>query len=269
MRQTSQSYYRQIADYYDADAVDFEARYEENLILQQIRSDFRRITETYPFSRLLEVGCGPGFDLMYFGQTYPDRRVTGIDISPKMIDLAKQNIQQLSLSNTRAIVGRTETLTQHFPDEKFDMIICYFGALNTVADLKQAAVDLKSVLTDDGNMVLTFVNRWYWVDIFWHLLRLRPGKAFARITDHWKGYSPTKQLDSVCRSATEIHRAFRPEFRIIQRKGYSLLYPAWYRYFRLNLRGKLVKSLWQVDQALNRTPLWNIGEYSLYVFRPV
>jgi ubiquinone/menaquinone biosynthesis C-methylase UbiE len=261
-------YYRDVARYYDRDAVDFEQRYRENYILQRLRTDFRAITERYPFQSMLEIGCGPGLDLIYFGRKYPSRTFTGIDISPGMIRLARANTERERLANIHLEMGSVENLDRLFGDRSFDMIICYFGALNTVYDLAGIVPTLHRHLSYFGRMVLTFVNRWYLFDVIWYLLHFDRQRAFARITNNWKGYSPTRELESTCRSAREIARIFRPWFTITGKKGYSILYPAWYRSHRLRPGSTLDRWLWKADQFLNRTPLWNLGEYSLYVMEP-
>jgi hypothetical protein len=144
----------------------------------------------------------------------------------------------------------------------------FFGALNTVADLRQAARVLKSRLKPDGTMVLTFVNKWYLTDTMIHLLRFRFHRAFKRFKNAWGGYSDQHFLASRCYSPPEIRKAFGDEFRITHRKGYSILYPAWYRTHLIYRLGRKVSNiLWDTDQILNHTPAWCLGEYALYSFR--
>ncbi len=262
------AYYRRVAAYYDQDARDFLERYEQNYVLQRIRQDFRAITEQYAFASMLEIGCGPGVDLVYFAQKYPRVDIAGIDVSPEMVRLARQILERHGQDRVLVEVGTPEDVPALFPGRKFDLIYCYFGALNTVKDLKQTAGLLRRLVTPQGTLVLTFVNRWYGFDILFYLLKLDVKRAFSRVTNRWSGYSPAKRLDSTCRSARDIHRFFRPEFRIVQRKGYSIVFPAWYRNHRLQPDSRMADVLWRVDTWLNRTPFWNCGEYSLYVLQP-
>ncbi len=260
-------YYEQVAAYYDQEAGLFEEHYLHNPILQRIRQDFRAMSERYPFTTALEIGCGPGIDLVYFAEKYPQRQFFGIDVSPAMVELASLKIERLSLKNVVAKVGTPETVKALFPGQRFDLIYCFFGALNTVKDLRKAARYLTQVLATNGIMVLTFVNRWYWFEIIWNMLRLRWVRAWARPLDRWRGYAPNRPLESHCRSAREINHAFSPFTRLIFRKGYSIFFPAWYRHRFIPTQGKLGDLLWKIDGLINRTPLWNIGEYSLYVFQ--
>lgn len=262
-------YYNQVAEYFDEDASDFEDRYLENPVLQRLRHSFRTVTSQYPFQRALEIGCGPGIDLVYFGQKYPSRHITGVDISSGMVEAARENISSLQLTNVRVEKASTEDLEVLFPGQQFDMIYVYFGALNTVYDLRKAARDLHQCCTPGGTLVLTFVNRFYMMDTPLFLIKGQLKRAFERITNRWSGYSPDKSLNSRCYSSGDIRRAFSGQFRITDQRGYSILYPAWYRHNHLKRLGETWgERLWQWDKRTNQTPFWNTGEYSLYVLKP-
>lgn len=262
-------YYNRVAEYFDIDATDFEDRYQENPVLKRLRQSFRRYTEQYSFRNALEVGCGPGIDLVYFGEKYPDRQFFGIDIAPGMVQAARKSISRHQLPNVRVETGSVEDIGSLFSDNKFDMIYVYFGALNTVYDLRKAAGHLRHCCSPDATLVLTFVNRYYLMDIPLFLMKGQVKRAFERVTNRWQGYSPDKSLNSRCYSAADIRNAFSHEFRMLDHRGYSILYPAWYRHNHLNHFGKkLSERLWKLDKQINRTPFWNTGEYSLYVLKP-
>lgn len=264
----SERYYGEIASYYDDDARDFEQRYEENPVLQRIRSSFRKHTEKQPFRQALEIGCGPGFDVAYFAEKYPDRSVSAIDVSPGMIELARRRCEQQQLRNVDFAVGSTEHIGMAFPERQFDLIFVYFGGLNTVADLRASARHIRASCSLDARLVLTFVNRFYLTEIPLWLATRRFDKAFERITNKWRGYSDHRKIDSRTYAAKDIRKAFGADFRITSRRGYSLFYPAWYRAHLLPKLGRSANALWKLDKALRRTPLWNIGEYSLYEMQP-
>ena len=161
-----------------------------------------------------------------------------------------------------------EDLPALFPGMQFDFAYCYFGALNTTEDLRRAAQGMHQVLAPGGAAVLTFVNRWYLVEFLYGLLRFRWRKAFARLRPVWGGYANERTLESRCFSPRQIRSGFGPEFEFVHRRGYCLLYPAWYRNPRwVDRHPGLSEWLWRGDRFLNRTPLWPLGEYALYVLR--
>lgn len=260
-------FYRSVSEYYDQDAgMDFEARAEVNPLLGRIRDDFRRITLRYPFSKALEIGCGPGFDVEWFAARFPEREITGIDISENMVKLAQKRISTAGHHNVQIFMMDERSLPKRFGPASFDLVYVFFGALNTVADLSGAAGRIHDILAPGGHAVLTFVNKWYWREMFVQSLKLNFRVALARLKKDWGGYSPDRHLASRCYSPREIRKAFA-RFTLVERKGYSILYPAWYNYRKW--LGKLHKTdgNWNTDGALQKTFLWSKGEYTLFVFR--
>jgi len=75
------------------------------------------------------------------------------------------------------------------------------------------------------------------------------------------------QSEALRARLSAVRRAFAPEFRCIKARGYSIVYPAWYRHRFLPVDGRLGHLLWRIDQLLNHTPFWNLGEYTLYIFK--
>lgn len=262
----SEKYYTEVGNYYDEDANDFDSRYWSNPVLQQIRQAFREEVKRFDGNDMLEIGCGTGLDLVHFATIFPERQIFGIDISAEMVRLSSEHMVNRQCANIRVRQGSVEDIEKLFPNQHFDLIYVFFGALNTVEDLPKAAQTLKNLLHPDGTMVLTFVNKWYLPGIALELLRLRFSRAFARIKPVWGGYSPVKFLPSKCYSPSQIKRAF--EGSVLKKsKGFSIVHPAWY-YTGINRRlGKLRKYLWRIDLFLNKTPLWRFGEYTLFVLQ--
>lgn len=264
----SRKYYQKVANYYDIDAGDFEDRYWRNPVLQRIRQSFREEVKTHPFGNVLEIGCGTGLDASHFASIYPERNIYAMDVSPAMVAYASRKARDLGLANVSIKVGTPEDLSELFPGVQFDHVYVFFGALNTVADLRKVARVLKSRMKPDGTMVLTFVNKWYLADMLVHLLKFRFNSAFRRFRSIWGGYSDLKYLESRCLSPGDIARAFGDDFQVTLRKGYSILYPAWYRANWVSrLGGRMSNALWDADRVLNHTPAWCLGEYALYTFR--
>ena len=80
------------------------------LILEELKKE--------PFSNLLDVGCGTGPMIELLTGVWPDRRYTGLDLTPKMIETAAAK----HLPNAEFVVGDSENLP--FPAASFDVLIC-------------------------------------------------------------------------------------------------------------------------------------------------
>jgi len=250
------------AAYYDSFAELAEDRYTSNHILVRVRAAFRRAVEPYPATSVLDLGCGPGTDLAWFAARYPRRRYAGLDVSQKMVDLARAKV-----GDARIQRGCTAELPTLFAGEQFDLVYSFFGPLNTEPDLGAAVTALAESVVPGGTLVLSFVNRVYLFDLAMHLLAGRARSAVARIADNWHGYSPKTPLDASLYFTRQIEAAFAPAFEVERREGFSIAYPPWYWAHRFRRDGRIVRALWLADRTLNRTPLWAAGEHVLYVLR--
>ncbi len=255
---------RKTSAYYDAFADLAEERYGSNHVLVRVREAFRRAVEPHPATSVLDLGCGPGTDLDWFARRYPERRYAGIDISPRMVELARARLAE---RGTRIHRGCAEDLPRLFPGEQFDLVYSFFGPLNTEPSLDRAVAALAEGVVPGGTLVLTFVSRTYAADSAWELLRGRPGRALARLRNRWRGYALQAPIDAALYFPRQIETRFAPAFRAERREGFSILYPAWWRAHRFRPSGRPVRALWVADRVLNRTPLWSAGEHLLYVFR--
>ena len=74
--------------------------------------------EKEDFNDLLDCGCGTAPMLSLLKEKYPDRHYTGIDLTPKMIEVAKAKKMQ----GVELVVGDCEKLP--FAAESFDVVIC-------------------------------------------------------------------------------------------------------------------------------------------------
>jgi SAM-dependent methyltransferase len=255
---------RETGAYYDAFAETAEERYTSNHVLVRVREAFRRAVETHPAASVLDLGCGPGTDLAWFAERYPGRRYAGIDVSPRMVELARAKLASRAVRVER---GCAEDVPRVFPSEQFDLVYSFFGSLNTEPDLNRAVGALAQAVAPGGVLVLTFVSRTFVVDTAMHLLRGRLRSAAARLTDRWRGYSDQTPLAASLYFPRQIEAHFAPAFQVERREGFSILYPAWYRAARFQENGAVGRALWIADRALNRTPLWSAGEHLLYVLR--
>ena len=74
--------------------------------------------EKEPFTDLLDAGCGTAPMLSLLTERFPDAHFTGIDLTPKMVEVAKAK----NLPNTTLVCGDCENLP--FEEDAFDVIIC-------------------------------------------------------------------------------------------------------------------------------------------------
>lgn len=257
-------YYKTVGEYYDKDVeLGFEKRADTNTSLQRIRNQFRTYLAKQKFTNALEIGCGPGLDAEWFGENFPDRDLHAIDVSAEMVKSA--GLRTAKFGKVK-VSQATEHDLSSLPNAPFDLTYVFFGALNTVESLPDAADRIYNALEPGGIAVLTFVNKWYLRELLVLLLKLRFKVAFARIRKVWGGYSTSRYLASRCYTPSTIRKSFRA-YKELDHQGFSIMFPAWYNHHKLRGKGDKANRLWELDEKLNKTLLWQFGEYTLFVFQ--
>jgi ubiquinone/menaquinone biosynthesis C-methylase UbiE len=96
---------------------------------------------------VLEIALGTGLNLPH----YPtDVRLTGIEFSPAMLDIARRRAAELG-RDLELHLGDAERL--EFADGSFDTVICTYG-LCTIPDDRLAVREARRVLRPGGTLVL-------------------------------------------------------------------------------------------------------------------
>jgi ubiquinone/menaquinone biosynthesis C-methylase UbiE len=95
----------------------------------------------------LEVAVGTGMNLPHYR---PGTQLTGIELSPAMLELAKQRAAELG-RDVDFQVGDATAL--QFEDQSFDTVVCTF-ALCTIPDDAAAVAEVRRVLRPSGRFLL-------------------------------------------------------------------------------------------------------------------
>ena len=93
----AERYHKSVADYYDEEAASFESRANENHVLKTLRNKFRTIVLEGRAEYLLEIGYGPGLDMVWFSEIEPVKNVYGLSSHLNSIKLSKA--KQRSIPN--------------------------------------------------------------------------------------------------------------------------------------------------------------------------
>lgn len=103
--------------------------------------------EKEPFYDLLDCGCGTAPMLTLLHEKYPEKHLTGIDITPKMIEAARAK----QMDNVELLVGDCENLP--FDDNSFDAVICC-QSFHHYPNVQGFFNSVYRVLRPDGRLVL-------------------------------------------------------------------------------------------------------------------
>ena len=95
----AEKYHKTVADYYDEEAESFEARANDNHVLKTLRGIFRTVVLDGDVENILEIGYGPGLDMVWFADSKRIKTVSGLDITPefhKIVSSKAENIGKLN-----------------------------------------------------------------------------------------------------------------------------------------------------------------------------
>jgi arsenite methyltransferase len=106
--------------------------------------------ELLPGERVVDVGCGAGIDsLVAAKQITPDGRVIGVDMTPSMLEKARQAAEEVRLTNVEFREGYAEALPVE--DGWADVVISN-GVLNLMPDKDAALGEMSRVLKPRGRL---------------------------------------------------------------------------------------------------------------------
>ena len=148
--------------------------------------------EKEPFDSLLDCGCGtaPMISLLY--EKYPEKHYTGIDLTPKMIEVAKAK----NIPGAEFVVGDCENLP--FEENSFDAVICC-ESFHHYPNVQDFFNSVYRVLKPGGRLILRDMTmngkatRWFCNNIEMPLINLI-GHGDVRIYGK-------EDVDMLCRNA--------------------------------------------------------------------
>ena len=131
-----------------------------------------------PNQKFLEVGCGSGGVSRYIAEKYL-LNVTGTDLDPELIQLARENIDDSS--NIQFLEADATNLP--FEDNHFDIVLS-FGVMHHIPNWLDALREIKRILRPKGHLV--------YFDILYPKLTAWVGKFFK----HKYGITTLQDLNS-------------------------------------------------------------------------
>ncbi len=116
---------------------------------------------------ILDLGTGPGYLPVEIVKRAPDINLTGVDLSRKLIHMARANAQKAGLSSQLSFeVGNSARL--RFDDAVFDMVIST-GMLHSLKNPVNVLTEINRVLKDgaeawiyDPANVIQYINKKKW-----------------------------------------------------------------------------------------------------------
>lgn len=146
-RSTPHANHTAVVEHYAKLAPKYDQRWD-----RYSRATLDTVIEQIDFDKaesLLDVACGTGRFAEMIRSLKPSLSITGIDISPEMIEIAKRRLP--SQIGVTWAVGPAEALP--VPDDSFDVVTCA-NAFHLVADSEKSLAEFMRVLKPGGTLVL-------------------------------------------------------------------------------------------------------------------
>lgn len=124
-------------------------------LYDRVTEDFREV----PTTSILDAGCGPGWLALRLAASYPNSSITGIDISPEMVALAKSHAEEAGLGDrVRFQVADVGSLP--FGDGEFDLVVSTLS-LHHWPDHHAGIREIHRVLQPAGEARIYDVPDWF------------------------------------------------------------------------------------------------------------
>lgn len=99
---------------------------------------------------LLDVATGTGDVAFRLHSLLPEAKITGIDLSEGMLDIARNKLGRLPSEAQRLIAfGKGDSLSMPFHDGEFDLVTVAYGVRN-FSDLRKGLTEMRRVLSPEG-----------------------------------------------------------------------------------------------------------------------
>ncbi len=126
------------------------ARYYDAVFGPVLHPGRKIIVETLhvdPGERVLEVGVGTGLSLPLYPSTV---RVTGIDISKEMLEIARARVDRDQIQHVDALL-EMDAEALHFPDASFDKVVAMY-VVSVVPNPIQVIQEMRRVCRPGGEL---------------------------------------------------------------------------------------------------------------------
>ncbi len=161
-----------------AQDMDLNAKhYRKNSKLQQsLALGLVRNYKFKDFENILDIGCGDGRITADIADQIPNGKITGIDPSINMIELAKKTFPKSEFPNLDFLLKKAEDLIQY---NRYDTIVS-FSCLHWVREPEKAIYHICHSLKPNGNiLILTYPKESTYYEFLQEALEKFPDYCYA------------------------------------------------------------------------------------------
>lgn len=210
-RSSVQKYHDRVAGRYDDSYNDGFWKWHDALTWDYLKpflpSDLR--------ASIVDLGCGTGKWTAKIGKS--GYQVTGVDISPKMLNQTKRKLAEANVEERSDTLQADLCDMSKIPDQSFGMAVALGDPLGCTDNTRKALREVRRILTQDGVLVATFDNRLAAIDFY--LSRNDAGEVERFLRDgktHWLTRAASEQFPIQTYGPTELRR-------VLENAGFEIL----------------------------------------------
>ena len=171
---------------------------------------------------VLDLACGEGYNTRILARK--GAKVTGIDFSPKQIELAKQEEKKKNLGIKYMVMDAADLIG--LPDNCFDLVTC-FMALQDIENHRKAISETTRVLKPNGRFIFTIPHPCFEkitvngktinaADAYFGETKFPIHWNMKRLSTHFRTISfhrtLTDYFDAISRSRLRVSKLIEPRF---------------------------------------------------------
>jgi len=172
---------RDLVQFHDEIAEKYDSILSKNRFSEVLRPVFQNILmqNIHHGDYILDLGCGTGEDAIFLAQKGVN--VTGVDISPKMIEIAGKKADTKDFNKNLQFFCDDMEIFISENTNKFDAIISNFNAVNYIRDLNSFSAHVSTALNKDGKLIFTVLNKISASEVFYNFVRLNLKRSWKAI----------------------------------------------------------------------------------------
>jgi len=261
----------QAALVFDQMAADYDGVFTRSMIGRAQRNAvWTVLNKTFQSGdHILELNCGTGEDALFLARN--SISVTACDASEQMIQVASSRLRtEAPDASVQFNFLPIERLHELQSATMFDGAFSNFSGLNCVADLKQTAADLATLLPPGAPLLICLSTRFCIWEMFWFLLHGKFRKAFRRCSGHATAKVGGFSVDVYYPTVRGLHQLFSPSFVMRSCMGVGVAVPPSYVETWIRSHPKLLSLLRAIDRIISTLPGFRVlGDHMLLHFERV
>jgi ubiquinone/menaquinone biosynthesis C-methylase UbiE len=256
---------------FDQMASDYDEVFTNSMIGRAQREVvWTKLTQTFQSGdHILELNCGTGEDALFLARNGVS--VTACDASQQMIKIASSRRRAAAPHAPISFnILATERLRDLQSVPTFDGAFSNFSGLNCIADLKQTAEDLATLLSPRAPLVVCLSTRFCLWEMLWFAIHGNFRKAFRRCSGQATAKAGAFTIDVYYPTVRNLQKLFAPFFVLHSCTGIGITVPPSYVEASIRKHPNLLNIFRTMDNAISSYPGFRVlGDHVLLHFERV